>query len=124
MNTFFFFFEGSIAGGVDEETFIRAFEDVPKIAIYSAKDMEEHLISMRSVIQDASNDWAKRAETVFVLFHFFVDQFFFLYSLVDAFSPLNELGKFRIDFYYLMSLRCFRTLNFLFSYCNNQHCLN
>ena len=83
---YFLFFEGSIAGGVDEETFIRAFEDVPKIAIYSAKDMEEHLISMRSVIQDASNDWAKRAETVFVLlnyflnfaFHFFADRIFFV----------------------------------------------
>lgn len=49
---------------MDEETFIRAFEDVPKIQIYSAKEMEEHLVSMRTIIQDPSNDWAKRAETV------------------------------------------------------------
>lgn len=55
---------GTLAGGVDEETFIRAFEDVPKIPIYSAKEMEEHLISMRTIIQDPNNDWAKRAETV------------------------------------------------------------
>jgi CLIP-associating protein 1/2 len=51
-------------GGMDEETFIRAFEDVPKIQIYSSKEMEEHLINMRSIIQDPNNDWAKRAETV------------------------------------------------------------
>ena len=55
---------GPIAGGVDEETFIRAFEDVPKIQIYSAKEMEDHLNSMRIMIQDPNNDWAKRAETV------------------------------------------------------------
>lgn len=60
----YLFVLGPLAGGVDEETFIRAFEDVPKISIYSAKEMEEHLISMRTIIQDPSNDWAKRAETV------------------------------------------------------------
>lgn len=65
---FHFFFTsvilGSLAGGVDEETFIKAFEDVPKIPIYSSKDLEEHLIGIRTIIQDPNNDWAKRAETV------------------------------------------------------------
>lgn len=51
-------------GGMDEETFIRAFEEVPKIQIYSSKEMEEHLVSMRTIIQDPNNDWAKRAETL------------------------------------------------------------
>lgn len=49
---------------MDEETFIRAFEDVPKIQLYSAKELEEHLTNIKTIIQDPANDWAKRAEAV------------------------------------------------------------
>lgn len=75
---------------MDEETFIRAFEEVPKIQIYSSKEMEEHLVSMRTIIQDPNNDWAKRAETVsktyFTLVHLRICSlpsvfiFFFIFS--------------------------------------------
>ena len=57
---------GSIAGGVDEETFIKSFEDVPRIQFYSAKELEEHLTNIKTIIQDPNNDWAKRAEAVSV----------------------------------------------------------
>ena len=49
---------------MDEETFIRSFEDVPKIQLYSARELEEHLNGIKIIIQDPNNDWAKRAEAV------------------------------------------------------------
>uniref|UniRef100_T1IXA2 TOG domain-containing protein n=1 Tax=Strigamia maritima TaxID=126957 RepID=T1IXA2_STRMM len=52
------------AGAVDEETFIRSFEDVPKIPIYSAKDMEDSLTKCREILLDPSADWEKRCEAM------------------------------------------------------------
>lgn len=51
---------------MDEETFIRSFEDVPKIQLYSARELEEHLNGIKIIIQDPNNDWAKRAEAVYI----------------------------------------------------------
>ena len=55
---------GAIAGGVDEETFIKSFEEVPRVQLYSSKELEDQLNSIRSIIQDPSNDWSKRADAV------------------------------------------------------------
>ena len=55
---------GSLAGGVDEEMFIKSFEDVPRIQFYSAKELEENLTNIKMIIQDPNNDWSKRAEAV------------------------------------------------------------
>ncbi len=71
-----FFLLGPIAGGVDEETFIRAFEDVPKIQLYSAKELEEHLSNIKTIIQDPANDWAKRAEAVIHITDFMISHNF------------------------------------------------
>ena len=55
---------GSLAGGVDEEMFIKSFEDVPRIQFYSAKELEEHLTNIKTVIQDPNNEWSKRSDAV------------------------------------------------------------
>jgi len=55
---------GAIAGGVDEETFIKSFEEVPRVQLYSSKELEDQLNSIRSIIQDPGNDWSKRADAV------------------------------------------------------------
>jgi len=54
----------SSAGGVDEEMFIKSFEDVPRIQFYSAKELEENLTNIKMIIQDPNNDWSKRAEAL------------------------------------------------------------
>lgn len=64
-----------MAGGVDEETFIRSFEDVPKVQIYSAKELEEHLLNTKTIIQDPNNDWARRTEAVNYNFLIFLSRF-------------------------------------------------
>ncbi|XP_071041117.1 CLIP-associating protein 1 isoform X36 [Parasteatoda tepidariorum] len=53
---------GSGAGGADEEMFIKSFEDVPRISIYSAKELESELSKIKDVLGDSSNDWEKRVE--------------------------------------------------------------
>ncbi|XP_071041118.1 CLIP-associating protein 1 isoform X37 [Parasteatoda tepidariorum] len=50
------------AGGADEEMFIKSFEDVPRISIYSAKELESELSKIKDVLGDSSNDWEKRVE--------------------------------------------------------------
>lgn len=57
-------FVGSIAGGVDEEMFMKSFEDVPKVQFFTVKELEEHLLSIKNIIQDPNNDWSKRSEAV------------------------------------------------------------
>lgn len=52
------------AGGVDEEMFIKSFEDVPRIQFYSAKELEEHLTNIKTVIQDPNNEWSKRSDAL------------------------------------------------------------
>ncbi|XP_030628909.1 CLIP-associating protein 1-A-like isoform X3 [Chanos chanos] len=52
--------EGSSAGAVDEEDFIRAFEDVPAIQIYSSRELEDSLNKIREVLSDDKQDWELR----------------------------------------------------------------
>uniref|UniRef100_A0A803JRI4 CLIP-associating protein 1 n=1 Tax=Xenopus tropicalis TaxID=8364 RepID=A0A803JRI4_XENTR len=48
------------AGGVDEEDFIRGFEDVPTVQIYSSRDLEESLNKIREILSDDKHDWEQR----------------------------------------------------------------
>ncbi|XP_066467847.1 CLIP-associating protein 1 isoform X5 [Tiliqua scincoides] len=48
------------AGAVDEEDFIKAFEDVPTVQIYSARDLEESINKIREILSDDKHDWEQR----------------------------------------------------------------
>ncbi|XP_035227024.1 CLIP-associating protein 2-like isoform X4 [Stegodyphus dumicola] len=53
---------GGGAGGADEEMFIKSFEDVPRLTLYSAKELETELTKIKDILGDPSNDWEKRVE--------------------------------------------------------------
>ena len=44
--------------------FISAFEDVPKVTLYSHKDLEDNMVKIRETINQPSNPWDKRIEAV------------------------------------------------------------
>ncbi|XP_033990092.1 CLIP-associating protein 1a isoform X4 [Trematomus bernacchii] len=48
------------AGAVDEDDFIKAYEDVPSIQIYSNRELEDHLAKIREVLSDEKHDWEHR----------------------------------------------------------------
>ncbi|XP_049905824.1 CLIP-associating protein 1a isoform X8 [Epinephelus moara] len=48
------------AGAVDEEDFIKAFEDVPTVQIYSNRELEDQLTKVREVLSDDKHDWEHR----------------------------------------------------------------
>uniref|UniRef100_A0A8C4FC12 TOG domain-containing protein n=1 Tax=Dicentrarchus labrax TaxID=13489 RepID=A0A8C4FC12_DICLA len=48
------------AGAVDEEDFIKAFEDVPSVQIYSNREFEDQLAKIREVLSDDKHDWEHR----------------------------------------------------------------
>ncbi|XP_048029133.1 CLIP-associating protein 1 isoform X17 [Megalobrama amblycephala] len=52
--------ESSGAGAVDEEDFIRAFEDVPTVQIYSARELEDSMNKIREVLSNDKHDWEQR----------------------------------------------------------------
>ncbi|XP_058643423.1 CLIP-associating protein 1a isoform X7 [Onychostoma macrolepis] len=52
--------DGVSAGAVDEEDFIKAFEDVPAVQIYSSKELEDSLNKIREVLSDDKQDWEHR----------------------------------------------------------------
>uniref|UniRef100_A0A671SHP8 CLIP-associating protein 1-like n=1 Tax=Sinocyclocheilus anshuiensis TaxID=1608454 RepID=A0A671SHP8_9TELE len=52
--------ESSAAGAVDEEDFIRAFEDVPAVQIYSARELEDSMNKIRETLSDDKHDWEQR----------------------------------------------------------------
>ncbi|KAG5262113.1 hypothetical protein AALO_G00292370 [Alosa alosa] len=52
--------EGGSAGAVDEEDFIRAFEDVPTVQIYSSRELEDSMNKIREVLSDERQDWEHR----------------------------------------------------------------
>lgn len=52
------------AGAVDEASFFASFEDVPKVNIYSARELEDNLTKIREVISSPSNDWDKRVDAL------------------------------------------------------------
>ncbi|XP_061923754.1 CLIP-associating protein 1a isoform X3 [Entelurus aequoreus] len=48
------------AGAVDEEDFIKSFEDVPSVQIYSNRELEEQLSKIREILSDDKHDWEHR----------------------------------------------------------------
>jgi hypothetical protein len=57
------------AGAVDEETFSKAFEDVPTVQLFSARELEEQLTTIRETIADPNKDWSKRVDAVSSTIH-------------------------------------------------------
>ncbi|XP_062302710.1 CLIP-associating protein 1-A-like isoform X9 [Osmerus eperlanus] len=51
---------GAGAGAVDEEDFVRAFEDVPTMQLYSNREMEDAMAKVREVLSDDKRDWEHR----------------------------------------------------------------
>lgn len=49
---------------MDEQTFIRSFEDVPTVQIYSSKEIVEEMRNILQTISDPNKDWNKRTEAV------------------------------------------------------------
>lgn len=58
------------AGAVDEASFFASFEDVPKVTIYSTRELEDTLNKIREVISSPNNDWDKRVDIVSWIFFF------------------------------------------------------
>uniref|UniRef100_A0A8C5QKF1 Cytoplasmic linker associated protein 1 n=1 Tax=Leptobrachium leishanense TaxID=445787 RepID=A0A8C5QKF1_9ANUR len=48
------------AGAVDVEDLIKAFDDVPTVQIYSARDLEESLNKIREILSDDKHEWEQR----------------------------------------------------------------
>ncbi|XP_045460920.1 CLIP-associating protein isoform X3 [Harmonia axyridis] len=52
------------AGAVDEETFIRSFDDVPTVQIFSAREVTEILRNILETISDSNKEWNKRQDAL------------------------------------------------------------
>ncbi|XP_053522512.1 CLIP-associating protein 1 isoform X8 [Artibeus jamaicensis] len=52
------------AGAVDEEDFIKAFDDVPIVQIYSSRDLEESINKIREILSDDKHDWEQRVNAL------------------------------------------------------------
>ncbi|XP_041119934.1 CLIP-associating protein 1-A-like isoform X16 [Polyodon spathula] len=48
------------AGAIDEEDFIRAFDDVPAVQIYSNRELEDSMNKIREILSDDKHDWEQR----------------------------------------------------------------
>lgn len=54
------------AGAVDEETFLTAFDDVPQVKLFSARDLEDQMKGIRDFIGDDKKDWKQRTDQVMI----------------------------------------------------------
>ncbi|XP_056432003.1 CLIP-associating protein 1a isoform X2 [Gadus chalcogrammus] len=52
------------AGAVDEEDFVKAFEDAPSVQFYSNREMEDQMSKIREVLSDEKHDWEHRVVAV------------------------------------------------------------
>ncbi|EPB77472.1 hypothetical protein ANCCEY_03455 [Ancylostoma ceylanicum] len=59
--------EGNSAGAVNEEDFRKAFTQVPKCDIYSAKELQSQLESIRQVLENSQLDWSQRVNSLKLL---------------------------------------------------------
>ncbi|KAK3106105.1 hypothetical protein FSP39_012814 [Pinctada imbricata] len=55
---------GGSSGGVDEDFFIKSFEDVPKVQIFSSRDVSDHMTKIQTILNDPNNDWEKRNDAM------------------------------------------------------------
>lgn len=51
-------------GAVDEETFMAEFESVPKVTVYSAKDVTSELTQITTLLSNSSQEWDKKREAL------------------------------------------------------------
>lgn len=49
---------------MDEEDFIKAFDDVPVVQIYSSRDLEESINKIREILSDDKHDWEQRVNAL------------------------------------------------------------
>lgn len=83
------------AGGLDVEDFIRAFEDVPTVQIYSSRDLEEQINKIREILSDDKHDWEQRITALKKIRSLLVagaaeyDNFFQLLRLLDGAFKLS-----------------------------------
>lgn len=52
------------AGAVDEEGFVKAFNDVPTVQIFSVRDLDDSFNKIRAIIADPNQDWNKRVDAI------------------------------------------------------------
>ncbi|XP_076456225.1 CLIP-associating protein 1-A-like isoform X9 [Babylonia areolata] len=50
------------AGAADEELFIKSFEDVPKVKLFSSRDMTDQMSKVNAVLSDVNQGWEKRVD--------------------------------------------------------------
>lgn len=60
-------FRSGQAGAIDEESFLNAFEDVPSVKLFSSKDLEEQMKTIKDTVGDDKKDWKQRNESVSLL---------------------------------------------------------
>ena len=56
-----------LAGAVDEDFFLNAFEDVPTVQIFSTHELKEMVNTIATTIGNVETDWDKRVDAVRVL---------------------------------------------------------
>ena len=54
----------SSSGAVDEDFFIKSFEDVPKVQLFSGRDLTDLLNKSKDILSDEKKDWEKRNEAI------------------------------------------------------------
>ncbi|KAK6182722.1 hypothetical protein SNE40_010342 [Patella caerulea] len=86
-----------VAGAMDEELFIKSFEDVPKVQIFSARDVQDNLQRTQSVLSNPNEDWEKRIEVLKIVrslvIHGATDHDEFYQSLRSLESSFNMAAK-------------------------------
>ncbi|BFZ22652.1 hypothetical protein BsWGS_25691 [Bradybaena similaris] len=55
------------SGAVDEELFIKSFEDVPNAKIFSSRDVQEQMMKIKDVLSDPNVTWEKRVDHIKLL---------------------------------------------------------
>ncbi|XP_037090615.1 CLIP-associating protein 1-like isoform X2 [Pollicipes pollicipes] len=55
---------GTAAGAIDEATFIASFEQVPKVQLFSPRDLEDIMVKLRETISQQGNAWDVRTEAL------------------------------------------------------------
>ncbi|KAF0289946.1 CLIP-associating protein 2 [Amphibalanus amphitrite] len=55
---------GGSAGAIDEATFIASFEQVPRLQIFSPKELEDTMTRLRETLSQPSADWDSRTEAL------------------------------------------------------------
>lgn len=53
-----------MAGAADEDMFLKSFEAVPRLVIYSGKDVVQELTEITTTLSDTHKDWEKRVDAL------------------------------------------------------------